>query len=298
MATFLYQRVLFGLFLYGLGSLYAQASRVATLNVHNYGLVDRVIDGQFYTQYPKPEAEKKALQNLLLQTRPDILALQEIGDLSYLNELQADLKRQGLDYPYAILSPGPDTQRQLAVLSKLEPINVHTHPKIAFKYCKHYTYVRRGMLELWFKEKGKTWVLYVVHLKSRYPSNNDKDFESKQLRKAEAYALRNKIQSLTPPVTPYLIVGDFNDHPYSAPLRAFLKKGDSVLTHMLHAYDSRQESWTFHNAKMDVYSRLDYILASQAMLRYLKTGSAHIEDILPHSLEASDHRLIYVDLAF
>ncbi len=298
MLFYLYKRLLFGVLLYGLGSLKAEARRVATLNAHNYGLVDRVIDGQFYTEYPKPEAEKKALHQLLLKVRPDILALQEIGNLSFLKELQADLKRQGLDYPYAILSPGPDTQRQLAVLSKLEPLNIHTHPKIAFKYFKHSTYVRRGMLELWFKENGHTWALYVVHLKSHYPSNNEKDLESKQLRKSEAYALRNKIQSLTPPTTPYLIVGDFNDHPYSAPLRAFLKKKDITLTHMLNAYDSRQESWTFHHSKMGIYSRLDYILASLPMLPYIQGQIAHIEDTLPHSLEASDHRLIYVDLVF
>ncbi len=294
----LYKRLLFGVFLYGLGSFKAQASRVATLNAHNYGLIDRVIEGQFYTQYPKPEAEKKALHQLLLKVRPDILALQEIGDLSFLKELQADLRRQGLDYPYAIFSPGPDTQRQLAVLSKPEPIKVSRHEKIAFKYFKNYTYVRRGMLELWFKENGKTWALYVVHLKSRYPSNHEKDLDSKQLRKSEAYALRNKIQSLTLPSTPYLIAGDFNDHPYSAPLRAFLKKKDLTLTHMLNAYDSRQESWTFHHSKMEVYSRLDYILASTPMLPYIQGPIAHIEDTLPYSLEASDHRLMYVDLVF
>lgn len=288
---------LFGVLLYGLGGVQAQASRIATFNTHNYGLVDRVVDGQFYTQYPKPEAEKKALQAVILRVQPDILALQEIGDLSFLEELQADLKRQGLDYPYAILSPGPDPQRQLAVLTKLEPIKTRTYPQIALKYFKDYTCVRRGMLELWFKENEKTWALYVVHLKSRYPSQYEKDLESKQLRKGEAYALRNKIQSLIEPITPYLIVGDFNDHPYSPPLKAFLKKQGTVLTHMLDAHDSRQESWTFHHAKMGVYSRLDYILASPPMLPYIQDHVAHIEDILPHSLKASDHRLIYVDLS-
>lgn len=298
MLYFLKKRVLAGCFLYFLGVLSVKAIRIATLNAHNYGLVDRSIEGQFYTQYPKPEAEKKALHQLLLKVKPDILALQEIGDKSFLEELQADLKRQGLDYPYAFLAQGPDPQRQLAVLSSVEPIKAQAHEKIAFKYFKAYTDVRRGMLELWFRQKGKAWALYVVHLKSRYPSNNQKDLESKQLRKSEAYALRNKIQSLTQPNTPYLIVGDFNDHPYSAPLRAFLKKKEETLSIMLPAYDSRGESWTFHHSKMGVYSRIDYILASPSILPHIQGPRAHIEDILPHSLEASDHRLVYVDVSF
>jgi endonuclease/exonuclease/phosphatase family metal-dependent hydrolase len=284
-------------FIYLLACLPLAAIRVATLNLNNYLLADRSIDGHYYTHYPKPEAEKKALHQTLLKIRPDILALQEMGDSPFLKELQEDLKRQGLDYPYAILLQGPDPQRHLAVLSQIEPLKVKKHANISFKYFKQYANSPRGLLELWFKGKNTEWALYAVHLKSRYQSNA-KDPESKLMRKAEAYALRNTLQAQVTATTPYLVVGDFNDHPYSAPLRAFLKKGDSFLTTMLPAYDSRLEAWTFHNSKMDVYSRLDYILASQAMLKYLKTGSAHIEDGLPHSLNASDHRLIYVDLVF
>lgn len=282
---------------YLLAYLPLEATRVATLNLNNYLLSDRSIDGQYYTEYPKPEAEKEALHAIVLKTRPTVLALQEMGDSPFLQELQEDLRRKGLDYPYAILLEGPDPKRHLAVLSQIKPLKVIKHAKVSFQYFRQPAYSPRGLLELWFQEKDTAWALYVVHLKSRY-SSHDKDPESKRLRKAEAYALRHRLLQQVTDTSPYLVVGDFNDHPYSSALRAFTKKGKTVLTTLLPAYDSRQETWTFHNSKMDVYARLDYILASPAMQEHIQASCAHIEDSLPQSLKASDHRLLYVDLVF
>ena len=39
----------------------------------------------------KPTKEKRALRSMINQVNPDILLIQEIGDLPYLNELWMDL---------------------------------------------------------------------------------------------------------------------------------------------------------------------------------------------------------------
>ncbi len=48
--------------------------RLATYNVRNYNSVDRRVNGEFKPHWPKPEAEKAALRNVILSARPDVLA--------------------------------------------------------------------------------------------------------------------------------------------------------------------------------------------------------------------------------
>ena len=79
------------------------ALTIASYNLENYLVTDRMIDGRYRKEYPKPEVEKRALRANIIAVNPDILAVQEIGDLPYLEELQRDLARDGLSYPYIYL---------------------------------------------------------------------------------------------------------------------------------------------------------------------------------------------------
>ena len=72
--------------------------RVATYNVRNYLMTDRLVPGKlgdkliWRKNYPKPEIEKTALRRIIAKVDPDILALQEMGGAPYLKELQRDLE--------------------------------------------------------------------------------------------------------------------------------------------------------------------------------------------------------------
>mgnify|MGYP001603107197 CR=1 FL=1 len=81
---------------------------VATYNVENYTSANRMTEAGYRQGYPKPEAEKDALRTVIRGLRADILVLQEMGPRPYLDEFQRDLKRDGCDYPQAILLEGAD----------------------------------------------------------------------------------------------------------------------------------------------------------------------------------------------
>ncbi|WP_309382675.1 endonuclease/exonuclease/phosphatase family protein [Cerasicoccus frondis] len=278
------------------GSLAAETVRVASYNLYNYLDTDRWVDGHYRMAYPKPEAEKTAARKVIVAAKPDILALQEIGGPLHLEELRQDLKKAGLDYPYAECLIGPDENRRIAVLSKI-PFAAKGHTDLDFKYFDGREVIKRGLLEVTFGEGDAAWTLFVVHLKSRW-TNRDDDPQSGARRTGEAQAARDFIREVYPPDSDprYLVVGDFNDTKRSAPVRRFLSVGKTELTQLPEAVDSRGEAWTFHYRAEDKYERVDYILASPALAPFIVGGQTHIYDGQPETSQASDHRLLYVDL--
>ncbi|MEM9227651.1 MAG: endonuclease/exonuclease/phosphatase family protein, partial [Verrucomicrobiota bacterium] len=227
----------------------------------------------------------------------DILCVQEIGGPEFIEQLQADLKREGLDYPHTAVLMGPDEVRRVGVLSRLAFQQTFSHDKIAYKYDGIEEQVRRGTLELVFETSGVRWSLFNLHLKSRWQVRDDDPLAAKQ-RAGEAQAIRDLIRTkyTNPQREFYMIVGDFNDTKESAPLRRFLKVSDRQLTSMLDAVDTRGDAWTFHYRKRDLYERVDFILVSPALEHYV--ASARVVDHFPATRTASDHRPVMVTLEF
>ena len=58
----------------------AEAVRVATFNLQNYLIMDRMVDGKWKRDYPKPEKEKRALRSILKKIDADVVAFQEMGE--------------------------------------------------------------------------------------------------------------------------------------------------------------------------------------------------------------------------
>ena len=58
--------------------------RIATYNVRNYLTMDRLVEGRWGPEYPKPESEKEVVRETILAVRPDLIALQEIGARAHL----------------------------------------------------------------------------------------------------------------------------------------------------------------------------------------------------------------------
>lgn len=59
--------------------------RIASYNLKNYLIMDRLVEGQWRKDYPKPEAEKFIILKNILEVRPDFLVIQEIEVKGFLN---------------------------------------------------------------------------------------------------------------------------------------------------------------------------------------------------------------------
>jgi len=278
-------------------TLFGEDLRIATYNLNNYLVMDRHVGGYWRPGYPKPANEKVAIHQVIKEASPDILVLQEIGSVDFLEELRSDLGRAGLRYDYAVHMQAADPVRHLALLSKRPPQHVVKHTDLDFKYFDGRETVKRGMLEMTFDlGNGQTFQLFAVHLKSRFTDN--KEDEQSALRRArEAEACRNRIieRTIDRGLANYMVVGDFNDHPASSTMRRFYSRGDLEIGSRVPAADSRGEVWTYFYEKESRYESVDGIVASPAMMRYIKAGQAQIVDT-PGALSGSDHRMVYLDL--
>lgn len=277
-------------------ALRAETVTIATYNIQNYGLADRMVEGTFRQAYPKPESEKKALRAVIRSLDADVIALQEVGSKAFLEELQRDLAADGLKYSYAELLEAADADRHVAILSRRPFVAVGRHTDITFSYFKSKEPVKRGLLEVCFATEGGELTLFVVHLKSRFTDRDD-DPLSAQRRLGEAVAVRDRVLKLFPEPTKarYMLVGDCNDSAASRPLRSLVKRGETEIFQRVPVMDSRGEVWTHFYRKEQTYSAVDHLLISPMLKPAVVSGSAVICD-LPEVLDASDHRPLMVRL--
>ena len=267
---------------------------VATYNLENYTLADRLVEDVYRKDYPKPEAEKTALRAVLRQLDADVLALQEVGGEPFLTELQRDLKSEGLDYPYAAVMTADDADRKTAVLSKRPFTRVMPHTDLVFKYFEATEPVKRGLLEVRIAAEGGEVTLFVAHLKSRFTERMDDPVSAVQ-RAGEAVAIRDQVlkEFPQPATAAFLILGDFNDSHTSRPLKALLRRGATTISEWLPAADGRGHIWSHFYRKDDSYSRVDHILISPGLRSRVRGGAGRIHDT-PEVDLASDHRPLVV----
>jgi|UniRef100_UPI00404974FE endonuclease/exonuclease/phosphatase family metal-dependent hydrolase len=288
----------FGLMVLTVLSATASELTITTYNIENYVAANRVTADGYRKAYPKPEAAKQALRNVIRRLNADVLLLQEMGALSYLEELVRDLKKEGLDYPHAHLAQGLDEARHVAILSRMPLVSVQTHADLIFKYFDGIETVKRGLLEAKVSTSDGEVTIWALHLKSRYTDRKD-DPDSIKRRAGEAMAIREFILKRfpEPAESRFIIMGDFNDVKRSAAVRYMKKRGKLMITKLLPAVDSRGEHWTYHYGRTDTYSRVDHVLVSPGLFHAIKDGSARIEDD-EDVRKASDHRPVTVTLQF
>jgi len=258
---------------------------VATYNLKHYSLEDR--DGDGHRAEPKPEAERRAVVAVLSRCRPDVLALQEIGAAEVLEELRRGLRAVGLDYPHVAQCVRPGQAVGLAVLSR--------HPIVARRVLTNDQYrigttnlpVLRGFLDVEIEPRPSyRFRLLVAHLKSKvyHPLGQT------EMRRNEARLLAQHAHQILRERSDanLLVVGDLNDSPDSAPLQRLLGEEERLLFDLRPA-DPLGDVWTHYSATVDVYSRIDYGLASAGMVaEYVRDKSCVVRD--PATLVASDHR--------
>lgn len=279
----------------------ADIVRVASYNVENYLVMDRMVSGRWQEEYPKPLKERRIIRSVINQTNPDVLAIQEMGERVYLDELWEDLNRtNGTQFKYSAWIVGLEQgeERHLALLSKLPFKLIEKRPDLSFAYFEERRSPSRGLLEVEFTTKSTKWSLFNLHLKSKWTERPD-DPEGSILREKESRTIRDYIRSKYPPQKKhnYLVLGDFNDHKNSAPLRRFLKVNNSELAKMIQCKDKEGNFWTHYWDKQDTYSRFDYLLASPTLYRKLVPESSQIGGF--HlCLHGSDHRIVFADFKF
>jgi len=284
------------LFLVVIPALTTASVTVATYNVENYTVADRMVDGVYRQAYPKPEKEKAALRHVISDIAPDILAVCEMGKPEYLEEFQRELKQAGQDFPHAVVLEAADADRHVAVLSKLPFKAVRRHAAVPISYFGQPDVVKRGVLEVIFATSEGDVSLFVIHLKSKYTERKD-DPEGAIRRALEAEAVRDLVLSLYPEPTKarFMVCGDWNDTKASRPVKALQKRGDTAVGELVPASDARGEVWTHFFRREDTYSRIDYLLVSPGLKPFVNGNRAMIGDG-PGTGEASDHRPVFLTL--
>jgi endonuclease/exonuclease/phosphatase family metal-dependent hydrolase len=274
----------------------AETLTIATYNLENYGPANRMTDGGYRKDYPKPEAEKAALRAVIRALAADVLVMQEMGPQAYLDELRRDLKTDGLDYPYHALAAASDADRHVAIFAKRPLKNVTTHTDLSFSYFGGKETVKRGLLEATIATHAGELTLFAVHLKSRFTDRAD-DPSSAIRRAAEATAVRDRVLKRfpTPAESRFVLLGDCNDNRASKAATFLQKRGKTEITTLLPAADSRGELWTHAFRREESYSRVDHVFVSPALRSAVQNGAARIYDG-PSVREASDHRPVLVVL--
>jgi len=124
--------------------------------------------------------------------------------------------------------------------------------------------------------------IYVAHFKSKLDSLDDPNSAKRRL--AEAIATGEIIAEARRrnPDVPAVLVGDLNDTPDSAVLRAIHDSG--LVDVHAHLHEDHRITYLRHPYR----STIDYILADRQMARHLVPGSA----LVPHDqklISGSDH---------
>lgn len=258
---------------------------VATYNLARYTLDDRDEDGQ--RNDPKPAAERDAVASLLARLDADVLAVQEIGHGPMVEDLRRSLRARGLDYPHVEHAIRPQSDLGLAVFSRF-PILERT-PRMDDTYRIGATNlpVLRGFADVTIEAApGYRFRMIVAHLKSKtyHPLGQT------EMRRNEARLLANHVRRAMRenPALNLLVAGDLNDSPGSGPLQEVVGQGATRLIDLRPA-DAIGDAWTHHGHGIDIYSRIDYLLASPGMAReFVPDRSRAVRD--PSAQIASDHR--------
>jgi endonuclease/exonuclease/phosphatase family metal-dependent hydrolase len=258
----------------------AEAFRVATYNLNNYLLA------QSGSRPAKPVESKAAIREALRVIKADVLALQEIGGTNALQELRALLQADGLTYPHWEHITAHDTNIQVAVLSRFPITARKPHTNDSFLLYGRRFRVGRGFAEVEIQvNPNYSFTLITAHLKSKVPVPEG---DQAELREQEAKLLRAKVDAVLKanPDANLIVLGDFNDTKDTSPIRTLLGK---ALVDTRPAERNNDVSWTYHYAKEDTYSRVDYVLLSKGMAREWRRADTYIL-AWPDWRTASDHR--------
>lgn len=267
-----------------------------TYNVENYLLAPTGT-----RKIKPPEARAKVAESIIAGS-PDILAIQEIGEVAALEDLQAALRLRGLDLPHLEHARGWDTNIFIGVLSRFPIVRRAPHTNDNFLLHGRRWHASRAVAELDIAVTPQyRLTLFAAHLKSKRAIAEANESE---IRQQEALLLREHIEArlrLTPEAN-VLVCGDLNDTRDTLAMRTLIGLREPRLYDSRPAeangdrapaenprYEPRRVTWTHYFGKEDSYSRIDYVLLSRGLKREWRPEKSCVVAVPDWGL-ASDHR--------
>ena len=266
--------------------------RFLSFNLRNYLTMRRYIDGET-SERAKPEKEIEALLKTISEGNPDILGVCEIGNNDDLRDFQKRLAVKGINLPHTHHVRGYDRVRSLAILSKF-PLKAHPKPQDSDYILEGKKfYLSRGILDVSIQITGKNVRFLGVHLKSKRPVQ---EADQEMMRRNEAQLLRKHIDQILDQNkhSHLLVFGDFNDTKRTRTISTVKgRTNSSKRLEILNIADSRGELWTYHWAREDIYSRIDFCMVSLALAPHINKKECRLLDPSYWAL-GSDHRAMLV----
>ena len=272
--------------------------RFLSYNVRNYLTMSRFVDGERRDRR-KPSREVEALIQIIVEARPDVLGICEIGTREDLAELQGKLAEAGLPLEHSEYAEGADDTRRLALLSHHPIVATNsqgadgslTYNSVdADNRPKEFS-MQRGILDATVGIGSHRVRFLGVHLKSK---REIPEGHQDLMRRHEAYLLRKHADHIIKedPQVLLCVYGDLNDTRRESPVLSIQGPTQSTrYLEPLHHTDSRGQVWTHYWEYQQVYSRFDYVLASRSLRPLFNQKESYIIDD-PGWATASDHRAL------
>ncbi|MCW1885961.1 endonuclease/exonuclease/phosphatase family protein [Luteolibacter flavescens] len=269
--------------------------RFVVFNVENWLTMERYVAGKAQPGRPKPEKERLAVASVLAGAQPDILGVSEIGTEEDVRDLQTHLEKAGHPMPHFHLNRGADPVRNLVLLSRFPIARSVAHDGLTYRSKGKEYGMQRGILDASIETPSGAYRFLGVHLKSK---RETQDGDQEGMRLGEAHLLRMKLDGILheDPAARLVVYGDFNDTRNSPAVRTVRGSGNGRATlQMISLKDSQGESWTHFWDYQDTYTRIDYVMVSDALRKSVKWDDCRIIDG-PEVSRASDHRPLLVIL--
>lgn len=266
-------------------------------NVHNYLLSPQKNADGSYSTTPKTPESIEALVSTLASLKPDIVGMCEMGSDRDLDDLQQRLKKRGVDLPHRTRVAAVDQERHIALLSRYPLRNVRHDTRSGFLVGGLPQRVRRGFLDCEVQVRPDLALRVLgAHFKSR---RTVPEFDHAEFRRNESLLLRDKVSGIlrNAPGTPLLLFGDLNDTKNSPAVAGLTgRPGAPDALNILPLADETGDQWTYLWQETDEYSRVDYVMVSNALRPQIRTSSSFVHRA-PRWTEASDHRPLVVTIA-
>lgn len=264
-------------------------------NLKNYLAMERRIDGEVVEDAPKPEREVEAVVEAILEMKPDILSICEIGDASFLEDLRTRLKSGGLDLPHTeLVVAASGHNRNLAVLSRYPIDSSDSRDDYTYTIGDTKLPFQRGVIDTRFVINPQYHLRVVgLHLKSKreVPEADQALMRLNEARLAREHLDRHFEEE---PGANVIVVGDLNDLRVEPPVKTLQGNfGRDGYLSSLTLSDEFGFRWTHHWSFADSYARFDFALYSQGMTAEIERDQSEIYHWDDWD-KASDHRPLVI----
>ena len=268
---------------------------IATYNLENYVGVEPVEGGAGRRGKPKTEQAIEAVIRIVKEISPDILGVCEMGSPERFEDFKKRLADAGLGYTDSEYVQAADPDRHLALVSRFPIVARQSLTDVPFELNGQPEKVRRGFLDVTIQVAPDYALRMVgVHLKSKLATAEGEAV----VRRYEAQQLRRHVEKIltAEPQVNLVCYGDFNDTK-EQPMYAAVSgvRGTATYLDDLPAKDDLGDKWTHYWKTADLYSRIDYLFVSPALVREVVPGSAHVYRSEFWN-EASDHRAVFATI--